>query len=309
MGLVMKTGKVNEILHVLGSSEVPVYLLDIPGCPVVFDSGVTCLGRIYAEAIRSVLGERQPAILFLSHVHWDHCGAAAYLKREFPAMQIAASPKAVKILERPNAIDLMARLNREIPNVIKLDQGLESSLLTHEAFAPFIVDRNLKDNEIIKLTGDRVVKVMETPGHTRDHLSFFLPNEKILIASESGGVMISSGAIEPEFVSDYESYLASLRRLAELPAEILCQGHFKVFTSREEVREFFAHSLHETVKYKTRIEELLERENGEIDRVVQLIKAERYDSFEGYKQEENSYVLNLTAQVKHVAQQWLLSKR
>lgn len=305
MGLVMKTGKVNNILYVLGTSEAPIYLLDIPGCPVVFDSGVTCMGKLYTEAIRSVLGEGQPAILLLTHSHWDHCGAAAFLKKSFPAMQIAASPKTAKVLKRPNALDLMARLNREIFNTINLDQGLKYSDLTDKAFEPFPVDRELTDGEIISLTSDTVVQVLETPGHTRDHLSFFLPHEKILIASESGGVMIGSGAIEPEFVADYDLYQASLQRLAELPAEILCQGHFAVITGRAAVKEFFAKSLTETINYKNRILAALEMENGDIDSAVRLIKAERFDHVAGFKQEESSYLLNLTAQVKLLAGQWL----
>jgi Zn-dependent hydrolases, including glyoxylases len=305
MGLVIKTGKVNNVLYVLGTSEVPIYLLDIPGCPVVFDSGVTCMGKIYTEAIRSVLGERQPAILFLTHSHWDHCGAAAILKKSFPAMQVAASPKTANVLKRPHALDLMARFNCEIYNTINLDQGLQYSDLTDEAFEPFLVDRELTDEEIISLTSDTAVQVLETPGHTRDHLSFFLPREKILIASESGGVMIGSGAIEPEFVADYNLYLASLQRLAGLPAEIVCQGHFVVITGRAAVTEFFTHSMNETINYKSRILAALEMENGDRDRVIRLIKAERFDNVKGFKQEESSYLLNLTAQVKHLATHWL----
>lgn len=78
-------------------------------------------------------------------------------------------------------------------------------------------------------------------------------------------------------------------------------GHFHVITGREEVKAFFAKSLNETVKHKDRILELLKKENGDIDRVVRIIKAERYDSVQSVKQEETSYVLNLTAQVKHLA--------
>lgn len=295
------TGRVNDILYVLGISECPIYLVDTQEQAVIFDSGITCLGRIYADAIRSVLGDRQPAVLFISHAHWDHCGAAVYLKRAFPAMQIAASPLAVNILKRPNAIELMVRLNREVPVKLAPDPGLDYSRIIDEIFAPPNIDMELQDGDVVRVGVNTVVQVIATPGHTRDHLSFYLPQEKILIAPESGGVMIGSGTIEPEFVADYDSYLASLQRLADLPAEVLCQGHYSVFTGREEVKKFLRRSLEETVGYKNCICELLRREQGEVERVVRLIKAFRYDNVEGDKQEEQSYILNLTAQVRHLA--------
>ncbi len=295
-----RTGRVNDILYVLGITECPIYLINTPEQAIIFDSGITCLGRIYADAIRSVLGDRQPSILFISHAHWDHCGSAAYLKRTFPSLQIAASPLAVKILGRPNAVELMARLNREVTDNLELDLGLKYSQLIDDAFEAPAVDMELKDGDMLTI-GDTAVQVLATPGHTRDHLSFYLPQEKILIAPESGGVMIGSGTIEPEFVADYDSYLASLRRLAELPAEVLCQGHYSVFTGREEVTQFFNRSLEETVNYRNRICELLQLEHDDVERVVRQIKSARYDRIEGRKQEEQSYVLNLTAQVRFLA--------
>ena len=91
------TGKVTDNLHVLGSSAYPIYLLDLPQQPAIFESGISCLGQVYVEAVRSVLGDRQPAYLFISHAHWDHAGSAAYLKQAFPDMQIAASPLAAAL--------------------------------------------------------------------------------------------------------------------------------------------------------------------------------------------------------------------
>lgn len=297
---ITKTGRVNDVLYALGITECPIYMVKTAEQAIIFDSGITCLGRIYADAIRSVLGDRQPSILFISHAHWDHCGSAAYLKRTFPSLQIAASPLAAKILGRPNAVELMARLNREVSADLELDPGLKHSQLIDDAFEAPVIDKELKDGEVLTI-GSTAVQVLATPGHTRDHLSYYLPWEKILIAPESGGVMIGSGTIEPEFVADYDSYLVSLQRLAQLPAEVLCQGHYSVFSGREEVEQFFGRSLEETISYRDLIFALLQGERGDVERVVRQIKATRYDPIEGIKQEEQSYILNLTAQVRFLA--------
>ena len=93
-----KTGRVQDDFYVLGHTWMPIYLLDGER-PVLFEAGLTCLGRIYEEAIRSVLSDRQPEILFLTHVHYEHCGATSYLKEVFPSLQVGASPQAAQIIQ------------------------------------------------------------------------------------------------------------------------------------------------------------------------------------------------------------------
>lgn len=294
------TGLVKDRFYISGSATYPVHLLDSLR-PVLFEAGTTSVGKIYVDAIRSILGKRQPAILFLTHVHWDHCGAASYLKDAFPSLKIAASHEASEILKRQSAIELIAKLNRSATAIVASLPGVDPSMLTDEAFRPFNVDMELKDGQIIELEEGMTVEILATPGHTRDLLSFYLPQAKILIASEASGCLDSAGNIMTEFLSDYDAYLNSLQRLADLPAEVLCQGHRIVFVGREEVKAFFTRSVSEAIRFKERIYELLGEEGGSMDRVVGRIKAERYDIIKGIKQPEVPYLINLRAQVTHLA--------
>ena len=84
------TGFVANGLHVCGLSWSPVYLIDAER-PILFEAGFTCAWKINEQMIRSALMGRQPELLFLTHVHWDHCGGTAYLKRAFPGLKVAAS--------------------------------------------------------------------------------------------------------------------------------------------------------------------------------------------------------------------------
>ncbi len=95
--------------------------------------------------------------------------------------------------------------------------------------------------------------------------------------------------------------MSSLQRLAALPVEVLCQGHRFVIVGREEVRAFLERSISEAICFKDRVYGLLDEEGGPIDRVIQRIKAELYDTIKGPKQPEVPYLLNVTAQVKHLA--------
>ena len=298
---IMTTGRVTDNFYILGSSTYPVYLLDLPDQPIIFESGIACAGEVYVEALREVLGNRQPAFLFLSHAHWDHAGSAAYLKGDFPALQIAASSLAGEVLKRPGAVQVITQLNLDANDLVKWESGFDLTRLIKQPFQPFTIDLELRDGQVVEVDATTSIQVLATPGHTRDHLSYYLPRQKILVAVESGGYMSSSGKIEAEFVADYDAYITSIGRLAELPAEVLCQGHNLVFTGRDEIKEFFISSMQEAVLYKDRICELLREEKGSTDRVVQRMKAERYDNVEGFKQDEFVYTLNLAAQVKHIA--------
>ncbi len=294
------TGLVRDSFYISGLSAYPIYLLDGPN-PVLFDAGTSSGGKLYVEAIRSVLGTRQPTTLFLSHVHWDHCGSVSYLKDAFPSLKIASSFEAKEILKRQNALTLIKKLNRDAMAVVGAYPGVDSSQLIEDDFRPFEVDIELKDGQIIDLGEGKIIEVLATPGHTRDHLSYYLPQEKILIAPDSAGCRLSSGDLGTEFLTDYDLYMSSLQRLSELPVEVLCQGHRYAFIGTEEVRDFFARSISEARLFKTRVYELLDEEGGSKERVILRMKAEQYDTIMTNKQPEDAYILNLTAQVNHLA--------
>jgi glyoxylase-like metal-dependent hydrolase (beta-lactamase superfamily II) len=294
-------GHIQNNLYYLGFTECPIYLVDRPE-PVIFDAGVTCAGKIYVDAIHSVLGDRQPSLLCLSHVHWDHCGSAAYLKKAFPEMKIAATSQGANILKRPNALALITFLNNGILENIKSEQEFDPADLNTEPFEPFEIDVELHDGQIFQLGNGTELQVMSTPGHTQDHHSFYLPGEKILFAGEAAGVFYSHDSITTEFAYDYDAYLSSLLRLSKLPVDIFCQGHYYILSGQDEVRTFFEQSIKETTGFKDRVMELLEEENGSVEKVIERSKAEFYDGKLDAKQPEATYMLNLKAKIAHLAE-------
>lgn len=292
-------GHIKYGLHYLVHPEIPIFCLDRPR-PVLFDAGVSCMGRVYIETIKAVLGERQPAILFLTHSHWDHCGSASMLKEAFPDMKIAASRLTADVVKRPGAVALIRKLNEAVAAELRKMPGL-MPYLAHEPFEPFEVDIELRDSQVFDLGAETSVQVFATPGHTQDHHSFYMPEEKILIAGEAAGVYYGPDTISPEFVSDYDAYLASIQRLAQLPAEVYCQGHMVCMTGERAISDFFEQSIGETIRFKNRVDELLDEEAGDVEVVIQRIKSEQYDINPDLKQPEATYMLNLRARVNHLA--------
>lgn len=295
-----ETGQIIDKLHVLGPGAYRIYLYDTPHA-ALFDGGITCFSGIYELAIGSILAPREPCTLFLTHAHWDHCGAAGYLKQAFPRLSIAASPQAAQILKRPNAIKLISRLNQETGETILNGPGFEVSHLNTQPFGEFEVDIEVDDGQRIMLGDGLSVEVLATPGHTRDHLSYYLPEKRILMAGEATGRLDNSGFFTCEFVSDYQQYLSSLQRLAALPVDVLCQGHHVTIVGRDNVQALFELSIRTTLTLREDIYRLLDEEHGSVAGVVKRLKSQNYDPIPGPKQPEAAYLINTTAQVSHLA--------
>jgi len=296
-----QTGLIKDRFYCLGLNWSATYLLDGKR-PVLFESGFACAAKLYEEGIRSVLRQRQPEYLFLTHSHWDHCGSAGYLKKAFPALKVGASVRAAEVLKRPHALELIDRLSEEVLPLVAAAPGIDPTLLLDHAFQPFDVDMLLTGGQVIELEKGLTIEVLATPGHTRDQLSYYIPEKRILVATEASGALDRAGNIITEFLVDYDAYLSSLKRLAALPVEVLCQGHHYVFIGKEEVERFFARSLSEAERFKDRVYELLRAESGSIERVVQRIKAEQWDTNRAIKQTKSAYLLNLRARVSHLAE-------
>jgi len=296
--LFSEAGLVVKDLYVAGFPWSACYLLDGKR-PVLFESGYTAAGRLYAEAIREALGEREPEILFLTHVHYDHCGATGYLKRAFPSLRVAASERSAGIMRRPNALALITELSRQATSYVSGSFNGDRSKLIDEPFEPFDVDIIVGEGETVDLDG-MTVQVMATPGHTRDMLSYYVPERKILFATETAGCQDAAGHILISAPADYDSFLSSFARVAALPIEILCQGHRFVWVGGDEVRDFLARSLFAAKHFREKVKRQLREEQGSIERVVARIKSEEYDTNMGPKQPEGAYLVNLRATVSRL---------
>jgi glyoxylase-like metal-dependent hydrolase (beta-lactamase superfamily II) len=101
-------------------------------------------------------------------------------------------------------------------------------------YQPIKLTKRLKGNlEILKF-GIYNFKCLHTPGHTPGSISILVETEdkkKILFGQDLHGPIIPG-------VSNFEDYQKSLRRLLDLNADILCEGHFGIYSPASEVRRY-----------------------------------------------------------------------
>ncbi|MGM0453886.1 MAG: MBL fold metallo-hydrolase [Thermodesulfobacteriota bacterium] len=289
------TGAITPELYVTGEIDLPAFLLTTE-LPAVIDAGMTFMGKRYAREIRKVLDGRPPAYFFLTHTHYDHCGAVAVLQEAFPDMQICCASAGAEVLKRPRAVETIRDLNRA--GAQYLESMIDDAAASPE-FETFPVDRTLADGDTLGLGDGVSVQAIATPGHTRDSMSFYVPEKKMLFTGEAVGIMEDSGYIFAEWLSDYNDYLASLCKLAELEVEILCPGHGCVLTG-EDAAGFIPRAIAYCKAFRQLIEQTLADTGGDAEATKARIKAQEYDPLPEPKQPEFAYLINLDAKIRAI---------
>lgn len=281
-------------LHMLGCSAMPMYLIEARR-PAIIDAGLACLNAQYAQALHRLLGDAGPALCLLTHSHFDHVGAVGLLKRRFPSMAVAASARVADVLQKPSAIDRIRHLNtagREMARTMGV-------ALAPDPFEPFAIDRILNDEEVIELENGLHLKVIATPGHTRDCLSYLLVERNALFVSEAAGIPDETGDIICDCLVDYDQYMDSMERIRALAVETLCLGHRGVYTGVDAASHLEAAAAECRSFYRSTAAFLRET-GGDQREVMARIRRREYDPKPDPKQPEPAYLLNLEARVAAV---------
>jgi glyoxylase-like metal-dependent hydrolase (beta-lactamase superfamily II) len=264
--------------------------------PVLFDSGMTVMGPLYLQDLKKFLGDpNRLSYLFLTHSHFDHAGSAPFLKRKIPGLKVAAGKVAADIFKRPNAIQLIQSLSKPMEDKFESQVGDEDV-----TFRGLGLDRVLEDGEEIALEDGTSVRVIATPGHTRDTVCYYIPKVKALVGGEAVGSFDRQFSVRPVFLSSYDDYLSSLEKLRTLKIDLLLLGHH--FALTEDAQGMIPKAIEATQAYGKRIEEELKANGGNQEAVVKKVFQEDYAERKLINQEERPFLINLTAQVKAVAE-------
>jgi glyoxylase-like metal-dependent hydrolase (beta-lactamase superfamily II) len=221
--------------------HVHVFLLCHGDQLALFDTGLDTQENLLTfETALQKIGKKIQKItrVFVTHYHFDHCGMAGRIK--------AMSGAAIHMSELSRPFTLRTDGEIELIKAFCIRHGLPEnatnsilSLFTNsraEVAGPFQVDCSLQ-NYARQSFGNWAFQAIPTPGHTHDHVSFYFPNEQILLAGDHVLPEISPNLSPDIFAPDFQplsSFLASLELLQELPVAKVYPAHGRPFTNLKE---------------------------------------------------------------------------
>jgi glyoxylase-like metal-dependent hydrolase (beta-lactamase superfamily II) len=184
-------------------------------------------------------------LIVVTHQHMDHLGLVDIIASHSGA-EVAAIDKLSGFVE--DFSEAAAR-DDEFATAVMLRNGISEDVVqalrqVSSAFRAWgskaKVTRPLSDGEVLEL-GNRELRVLHRPGHSPSDTIFWDERRRILIAADhlikhiSSNPLISrplgDGAVSPrERPQALVTYLDSLRKTRELPAEIVLSGHGEPIT-------------------------------------------------------------------------------
>jgi len=198
------------------------------------------------DELQSQLAERGHAIedielLVITHQHIDHLGLAEIVVQrsgaELAALGIAAERLAnfSEDAEREDEFAVGLMLRNGIPEeVARALQSVSRSFRGWGSRAE--VTRPLEDGQLLPF-GDRVLQALHRPGHSPSDTIFWDEERKILLAADHLIAHISSNPLISRPLDGSEerpqalvTYIESMRKTREMPAEIVLSGHGEPIT-------------------------------------------------------------------------------
>ena len=208
--------------------------LDDEGGFTLIDTGPNMTGVLPAlEAALEGIGASIEACrrILVTHYHADHCGLAGLIAGRSGARIFLSAIESLTIRSLADDGWRIGRLRR-----FGQENGLDAATLEtvaraflafRTATSPFTPAGILADGQTLTV-GGRFMQVIPTPGHSRGHISLYLPKERLLIAGDHVLPHItpnlSPDPLDPGF-RPLKSFLDSLKRVGELPVEMVYPAH------------------------------------------------------------------------------------
>jgi glyoxylase-like metal-dependent hydrolase (beta-lactamase superfamily II) len=195
--------------------DAAIYLFRLGQQAVLIDSGCGIAHTRLVENISAVLPQGVGIIyLLLTHCHYDHVGGAAALREQY-GCKIVAHQLDAAYLEAG-------------------DSEVTAACWYGTKMQPLAIDHKIDGHKEIFKVGNGEVLAYHCPGHSPGSLVYLaeIENQRVLFGQDV------HGPLDASLLSNREDYIHSLKFMIALNADILCEGHFGVYSGKENIEKF-----------------------------------------------------------------------
>ncbi len=216
----MKLSEIVKDIFIVGGPDITdgrdgcVYLINL-GELILIDTGAGwSVESIVGNIKRLGFDAKNLAKILLTHCHIDHIGGMSEIRKRFGAKVY------IHKLDAPPLEDG--------------DSILTAAKWYQTSFPPTAVNVKLDSPEETLMVGDQKIVCLHTPGHTPGSICIYLDKDgkRILFGQDLHGPLLE------EFGSNIEDYGRSTKKLLDLEADILCEGHFGIYKTKKNVRNY-----------------------------------------------------------------------
>jgi glyoxylase-like metal-dependent hydrolase (beta-lactamase superfamily II) len=196
-------------------ADAAIYLIRFDDKAALIDAGCgNGHSRLKTNITECLHPNEQLEYLLLTHCHFDHTGGAEAVRNEFGCRIVAHELDAVYLESGDSEVTAASWYGARLQ--------------------PLTIDVKLQGEQSTLEIGGGSVTAIHCPGHS--------PGSVVYTARIDGQLVLFGqdvhGPIHPALLSDEEQYQKSLTRILDLDADLLLEGHYGIFRTKEDVREF-----------------------------------------------------------------------
>ena len=253
------SGALSDNVFQLGTA-VSSHILVVGDASALIDTSITSTADRLCEELESSLGEDGALdLIFITHAHFDHVGGLPVIRAKYPDVEVIGAPATAELLGDAEYLDGIYKKNLSAAEAMNAELGFDEAAWK----AAVKIDRIIGDGDAVDLGDDVELKLIASPGHTADSVSYLIMPDAALAAGESVGSYGGRDIVANCFTDNFNQYLESLDRLSGLDLKILSFPHSGAITG-ELVPRFFmaarqnAESFRDVVKERMGQGELVE---------------------------------------------------
>jgi glyoxylase-like metal-dependent hydrolase (beta-lactamase superfamily II) len=203
-------------------SAVNVYVLDDA------ESGVTIIDTGMPGTIQRIwdllqdIGRQPDDVehILITHADLDHVGSLSRLVKATGA-PVYASAEAAQYIQK-----------RRSPPHLKMPSKMFAGIINFLVQRAVPVDYMVTDDQVLDIAGG--IRVIATPGHTPDHVSFFWERERVLFVGDLIRNVDGLSLTPPRITWNMNEARASVEKVRALDPAVMCFGHGEVWSAERD---------------------------------------------------------------------------